>query len=60
MYRLVSTYVFNVDSQGNVVANSLIITGGEIEIGDNFHVSNEGILTAKGVKVVDGEISIKK
>jgi len=59
MYKLVSTYVFNVDSQGNVVANSLIITGGEIEIGDNFYVSNEGILTAKGIKIIDGEISIK-
>jgi len=58
-YKLVSTYVFTVDKDGNVIANSLTITGGSIQIGDNFYVNNDGILTAKGVKVIDGEISIQ-
>jgi len=57
-YVLVSTYVFSVDRDGNVIANNLIITGGSLDIGDNFRVTNEGILTARGVKVIDGEISI--
>lgn len=57
-YKLVSTYVFSVDRLGNVIANSLIITGGSISIGDNFYVSNDGILTAKGVRVIDGSITI--
>lgn len=39
---------FNVDRNGNVEANSVNITGGDLNIGDgNFVVSNEGIMQAK-------------
>lgn len=47
---------FEVDESGNVTANSLEITGGSISIGDNFEVTNAGILTAQGA-VIEGNIT---
>lgn len=53
---------FNVDTYGNVTANSLTITGGSIEIdgpsgsGASFSVTNEGYLTANGANI-QGEIT---
>lgn len=36
------------------------ITGGSIEIGDNFTVTNEGILTAASAKITAGDVEITK
>lgn len=43
--------VFNVDRDGNVTANSVYITGGELNINDNFMVSPDGVLTAYGAQI---------
>lgn len=43
--------VFNVDRDGNVTANSVNITGGELNINDTFTVTPEGILTALGADI---------
>ena len=43
--------VFNVDRDGNVTANSVYITGGELNINDNFIVSPYGVLTAYGAQI---------
>lgn len=43
--------VFNVDRDGNVTANSVYITGGELNINDNFMVSTDGVLTAYGAQI---------
>lgn len=43
--------VFNVDRDGNVTANSVYITGGELNINDNFIVSPDGVLTAYGAQI---------
>ena len=43
--------VFNVDRDGNVTANSVHITGGELNINDTFTVTPEGILTAQGADI---------
>ena len=37
---------FKVDDQGNVTASNLEITGGEITLGSNFSVDNNGIIKA--------------
>lgn len=50
--------VFNVDSKGNVTANSVAITGGTLNIGEGaFEVTNEGVLSAKGADI-EGSIAI--
>ena len=43
--------VFNVDRDGNVTANSVHITGGELNINDTFTVTPDGILTAQGADI---------
>lgn len=43
--------VFNVDRDGNVTANSVHITGGELNINDTFTVTTDGILTAYGADI---------
>lgn len=43
--------VFNVDRDGNVTANSVNITGGELNINDTFTVTPDGILTAIGAEI---------
>lgn len=43
--------VFNVDRDGNVTANSVYITGGELNINNNFIVSPDGVLTAYGAQI---------
>lgn len=43
--------VFNVDRDGNVTANSVHITGGELNINDTFTVTSDGILTAQGADI---------
>lgn len=43
--------VFNVDRDGNVIANSVNITGGELNINNTFSVTREGILTAQGADI---------
>lgn len=43
--------VFNVDRDGNVTANSVHITGGELNINDTFTVNTDGILTAYGADI---------
>lgn len=43
--------VFNVDRDGNVTANSVHITGGELNINDTFTVTQDGILTAQGADI---------
>ena len=49
--------VFNVDRGGNVVANSVSITGGNLDIGDgSFTVSNDGKMTASNADII-GTIS---
>lgn len=42
---------FLVDRDGNVTANSVSITGGNLNINDNFEVTNDGILTARGADI---------
>jgi len=43
--------VFNVDRDGNVTANSVHITGGELNINDTFTVTPNGVLTAQGADI---------
>ncbi len=43
--------VFNVDRDGNLTANSVYINGGELNINDNFIVTQYGILTAYGAQI---------
>lgn len=43
--------VFNVDRDGNVTANSVYITGGELNINDGFIVTPDGVLTAYGADI---------
>lgn len=43
--------VFNVDRDGNVTANSVHITGGELNINDTFTVTPDGVLTAQGADI---------
>ena len=43
--------VFNVDRDGNVTANSVKITGGELNINDTFTVTPDGVLTALGAEI---------
>ena len=45
---------FKVDRAGNVTANSVKITGGDLNINNNFIVTNEGLMTA-----VEADISGK-
>jgi hypothetical protein len=48
--------VFQVDQEGNLTANSVKITGGELDIGDGqFTVDQDGLLSAKGANI-DGTI----
>jgi hypothetical protein len=42
---------FYADSSGNLIANSLSITGGSINIGANFSVSSSGILSATSANI---------
>lgn len=49
---------FNVDSNGNVKANSVEITGGSLSIGELFSVDNAGNLQAKDVDI-SGSLSIE-
>ena len=42
---------FLVDRDGNVTANSVSITGGNLNINDNFEVTNDGILTARSADI---------
>jgi len=42
---------FKVDRSGNVTANSVKITGGDLNINNNFIVTNDGILTAVGAEI---------
>ena len=42
---------FLVDRDGNVTANSVSITGGNLNINDAFEVTNDGILTARGADI---------
>lgn len=42
---------FLVDRDGNVTANSVSITGGNLNINDTFEVTNDGILTARGADI---------
>lgn len=45
---------FNVDRDGNVKANSVEITGGNLNINDGaFEVTNEGVLTARAGQIGD-------
>lgn len=46
-----NTITFKVDREGNVTANSVKITGGEFNINNQFSVTNDGILTAKGAEI---------
>ena len=50
--------VFKVDRNGNVEANSVKITGGELNINDAFSVTPEGILTAHGAEI-SGNVTIE-
>ena len=50
---------FEVDSKGNVKANSVEITGGSLDLGENFRVSHEGDLTARNVDI-SGSLSIQE
>lgn len=43
---------FEVDSKGNVKANSVDITGGSLNIGENFRVSNIGDLSARNANIL--------
>lgn len=52
------TTFFSVDKKGNLKANSVDITGGSLEIGDNFIVTNDGYLTAARASI-SGDISIE-
>lgn len=49
---------FVVDRDGNVTANSLMITGGSIRIQDTFEVTNDGELTAINARI-EGHIVAK-
>lgn len=55
-YEMQADYVYKVDRLGNVTANALRITGGTIKIGDKFNVTNDGVLTASGVKIINGDM----
>lgn len=56
--------VFKVDRDGNLEANSVKITGGELNINDTFTVTPDGVLTAQGaditgtIRVIAGSILI--
>lgn len=56
--------VFKVDRDGNLEANSVKITGGELNINDTFTVTPDGVLTAQGaditgvVRITSGSIQI--
>ena len=52
-----SSIVFKVDRDGNVEANSVKISGGELNINDTFVVTPDGIMTAMGASV-SGDIVI--
>lgn len=47
---------FSVDPQGNVVASKITIKGGNITLGSNFRVTEDGTLTGKNVKL-SGDIT---
>lgn len=47
---------FSVDPQGNVVASKITIKGGNITLGSNFKVTEDGTLTGKNVKL-SGDIT---
>ena len=47
---------FSVDPQGNVVASKITIKGGNITLGNNFKVTEDGTLTGKNVKL-SGDIT---
>lgn len=49
--------VFRVDREGNVTANSVKITGGELNINDTFTVTPEGLLSAQGAQI-SGDVQI--
>lgn len=51
------TKVFKVDREGNVIANAITITGGELNINDTFTVSPDGILSAQGAQI-SGNVEI--
>ena len=51
------TKVFKVDREGNVTANAVKITGGELNINDTFTVSPDGILSAQGAQI-EGNVEI--
>ncbi len=54
-----SDVTFNVDREGNVESNSMHITGGNLDIGGNFEVTNDGLMTAKNA-VIEGKITSKE
>ena len=54
-----SDVTFNVDRDGNVESNSMHITGGNLDIGGNFEVTNDGLMTAKNA-VIEGKITSKE
>lgn len=47
---------FSVDPQGNVMASKITIKGGNITLGNNFKVTEDGTLTGKNVKL-SGDIT---
>lgn len=47
---------FSVDPQGNVIASKITIKGGNITLGNNFKVTEDGTLTGKNVKL-SGDIT---
>ena len=47
---------FSVNAYGHVIASDIYVTGGEIAIGNNFVVTNDGYLTASGANIT-GEIT---
>lgn len=47
---------FSVDPQGNVIASKITIKGGNITLGKNFKVTEDGTLTGKNVKL-SGDIT---
>lgn len=50
---------FKVDNEGNVLAYSMNIMGGALNIGNgNFIVSNEGNVTANSINILGGSLSI--
>lgn len=47
---------FKVDSNGNMTATSVNITGGEMNINNKFKVDSNGVLTATGADIQNGSI----